>query len=83
MQITTVELLIFMAILSPKSAYAYLDPGTGSFLTQIIAASIISLLVFLRLHWRKLLTVLTSSRSKNIQDDSRKANTSREGIGRQ
>lgn len=38
----------FIFLLSGKSAYAYLEPGTSSFLMQIVAAAIISSLFVIR-----------------------------------
>lgn len=35
----------------PQSAYAYLDPGTGSFLLQLLVAGIMGALYTLKLYW--------------------------------
>lgn len=32
--------LILISLIAPQKAHAYLDPGSGSFLVQIIVASI-------------------------------------------
>ena len=35
----------------PQSAYAYLDPGTGSILLQLLVAGIMGALYTLKLYW--------------------------------
>lgn len=43
-----IYITVFISLLSCKIAYAYLEPGTSAFLLQIIAASIISCLFFIK-----------------------------------
>ena len=42
---------IFIA--SAKPSYAYIDPGTGSFILQILAATLFASLFTLKLFWRR------------------------------
>ncbi|MBI2196672.1 hypothetical protein HYU45_03615 [Candidatus Daviesbacteria bacterium] len=44
----------FLILLFPKPAHAYLDPGTGSYLLQILAAGLLSSLFFFRNRGRRL-----------------------------
>ena len=44
--------VIILFFLSPKLVHAYLDPGTGSYLLQIIAAVFFTGL-FMFKHWQK------------------------------
>ncbi len=37
-----------------RNAYAYIDPGTGSYLLQILIASVVSGLFFVKLWWAKI-----------------------------
>ncbi len=46
--------LIVTFILLPKPAYAYLDPGTGSYLFQIFIASLLGGVFFLKSYWQKI-----------------------------
>ncbi len=46
--------------LVPASAQAYIDPGTGSFLLQMLLAALLGLLMTLRLYWRKLKSFVSS-----------------------
>lgn len=49
------SITIFMMLMFfPSQAYAYLDPGAGSMILQIILGGIAGLAVFGRLFWKKL-----------------------------
>lgn len=41
--------------ITPADAYAYLDPGTGSQLLQILAAGLLTALFFIKTIWRLIL----------------------------
>jgi hypothetical protein len=45
--------LTAILVLHPVPAFAYLDPGTGSFLFQAIAAGVITGLFILRTSWQR------------------------------
>ncbi len=49
-----VALLFFMFISTPLSAYAYLDPGSGSLLIQLVLGGVAGLLVIGKLYFRKI-----------------------------
>jgi len=72
----TPTILIFLALftLAPKSAYAYLDPGTGSYLFQMLIAGLIGASFAIKLYWRKIKSFFSSSRSTEKElnkDDDR------------
>lgn len=46
-----ISLLIFFFIIGQKRAYAYLDPGSSSFIFQIIIAGFLTGLYFLKRFW--------------------------------
>lgn len=46
-------LLVF--VLSTKAAHAYLDPGTGSFILQVVAAGALGGLFALKTFWRQII----------------------------
>lgn len=48
--------LVFVGMLTPEPAYAYIDPGLGSMLLQGLAAGAISVLVFWRSLRRKIIS---------------------------
>ena len=60
---SSVFLLVFC--LNPSTAYAYLDPGTGSFFLQFILAFIFALIFSLRKYWLKLRKLFFGNKSRN------------------
>ncbi len=51
-------------LLIPKISYAYLDPGTGSYIVQIILAGLLSVTFMFKNFWSKLFKILSSVFSK-------------------
>ena len=48
------KLLIILILFLPSvKAYAYIDPGTGSFILQAIIGAIAAIGAFVTLYWRK------------------------------
>jgi hypothetical protein len=47
-------LLVALFVLAPVPAHAYIDPGTGSFLFQAIAATLIGGIFFVRMSWQRI-----------------------------
>lgn len=47
--------LIMMSLIAPTFAYAYIDPGTGSYIFQIIAAALFGGLFALKQFWGKII----------------------------
>ncbi len=46
---------VFMAVLAPTGpAHAYLDPGTGSMILQVLLGAIVGILVTGKLYWTKI-----------------------------
>jgi len=48
--------VIYLGILYlifPRTAYAYLDPGTGSYVLQIILAAFVGLAFTIKIYWTK------------------------------
>lgn len=46
--------LFLYALLIPTPTQAYLDPGTGSYITQLVAGMLIGGLYFVKLYWQKI-----------------------------
>lgn len=51
--------MILSLVFMESEASAYLDPGTGSFVLQIIAASIVAVAFFVRKFWSKITSLFT------------------------
>ena len=47
-------LSVFFILLFPKDSYAYLDPGSGSYLLQMIVAGVVMASVAIKSCWRVL-----------------------------
>ena len=59
-----------------SSAYAYLDPGTGSMILQVLLGGVAGLALAGKLYWHKLLSVL-GIRRKSEEDDLHEARPDR------
>jgi len=60
--------LIVVFLIFPKKLYAYLDPGTGSYLLQLLIAFLIGGLLMTKLWWKKITTFFTGLFSPKQQD---------------
>ncbi len=63
MHLPRILIILPLLMLVPSPSYAYLDPGTGSMVLQIILGGIAGLALFGRIFWRKLRTSLFSKDS--------------------
>jgi hypothetical protein len=52
----TVAGLILFSLTLPSNVYGYLDPGTGSYFLQLIAAALVGSLFAIKLYWKKIKT---------------------------
>ena len=59
--------LLFFASVSP--AYAYLDPGSGSYILQLLLGGIAGLAVVTKLYWNHFLTFLGSLRTTSADSE--------------
>lgn len=56
--------LALFNLLFPQNAYAYIDPGSASYVFQVILAAFIGALFFLKLFWRKIKAIFIKPRDK-------------------
>ena len=54
MNVSAIAILAVSALLVATPAYAYVDPGTGGMLVQILAGGVGGLLVLARLYWARI-----------------------------
>ena len=59
-------------IFFPQSVHAYLDPGTGSYLVQIILASIAAALLTFKMFWTKIKSLFSKTSPSPDLDPKRK-----------
>jgi hypothetical protein len=63
-----VLLLGVLGLLFPRRAYAYIDPGTGSYFLQIAVAGLLATSYAVKVYWRKILSALRSPFRKGSED---------------
>ena len=66
MRIITVILLLMMF----TDAVAYLDPGTGSMLLQVILGGVAAVAVAIKLYWHKVRAALGMAKKEQPEDES-------------
>ena len=63
--------LLTSSLLSPKNAYCYLDPGSGSYVLQLVIGSLLGLLFAIKLFWNRIKeyikNVFTKEKDSNPQ----------------
>lgn len=57
-------LILIIVILIPKAAFAYLDPGTGSYVLQVVIALFIGAIYSVKIYWTKIKTFIKRTFSK-------------------
>ena len=63
--------ILCILILAPvDSAFAYLDPGTGSMLLQVILGGVAAVGVAVKLYWHKIRVALRLGRRADADTDS-------------
>ena len=68
-------LIILIALLFTQPAWAYLDPGTGSMLLQVILGGIAAVGVALKLGWHKIRAALGFA-AKSDEDEEQEQEAS-------
>jgi hypothetical protein len=56
---------------TPVSAYAYLDPGTGSMVLQIAIGGVLAVVATSKLYWRRLTSLFQSKPKNGVTDRTR------------
>lgn len=64
-----VILCVAFIFLVPSTSFAYLDPGSGSMLLQIILGGVAGLVVVFKLYWGQLLTFLGIRKKTDDPDE--------------
>ena len=66
MRIIAAVFLLFLM----TNAHAYLDPGTGSMLLQVILGGVAAVGVAVKLYWHKLRVAFGMSKKEDPEDDA-------------
>lgn len=62
--------LVILALVEPQAAQAYIDPGSGSIVFQMIIAAIVGGVFTLKLFWKKLKRLLAGGEAENARLES-------------
>lgn len=57
-------LLAIYAFVAPDQAFAYLEPGTGSMLLQLLFGGVAGILVIMKLYWSRFVNFFRNRRSQ-------------------
>jgi hypothetical protein len=60
-----------VVLLTAKPAYAYLDPGTGSMILQLLLGGVAGALMVGKLYFRKIQSFVAGLRGRPIEDENR------------
>ena len=66
MKFLVISALLFIS----SNADAYLDPGTGSMLLQVILGGVAAIGVVIKLYWHRAKVALGLGKKKNAEDES-------------
>lgn len=57
-------------ILSTNTSFAYIDPGSGSMVLQVLIASILGILTAIKLYWSKIKSYFSKSSDASKSEES-------------
>ena len=60
--------VVSLLIITSKGAYAYIDPGTGSYVLQVVAASVLAGLFIIKSTWQNIRKSVGKLFGKNTDD---------------
>ena len=64
----TSALAFFVILLTRQNAYAYLDPGTGSYVLQAAIAAVIGATFAVKMYWRRIKAFFSGLLTKKRKD---------------
>ena len=64
-----VIIVAILAILTPDLAHAYLDPGTGSYIVQMIIAGLLGAAFAMKVFWMRIKGFFLRVFSRGARDD--------------
>jgi hypothetical protein len=56
---TIIIVLVLFWSVFPQKTYAYLDPGTGSYLIQVLIAGLLGVLFSIKMYWSRIKSIFT------------------------
>ena len=77
MQVALIAIGIFLFLTSP--AHAYLDPGSGSMVLQVLLGGVAAAAVVIKLMWHRILTILRIRKDDLPEKNDSESSSSSEG----
>jgi hypothetical protein len=65
-------MILYLAF--PPSAHAYLDPGTGSFIFQLLIAGLAGVAFLVKVYWNKIMRFVSRRDTSEDQDQQETVN---------
>ena len=66
-------LIFYIFIFSTSTAHAYLDPGTGSMILQVVLGGIAGIAILGKLFWNRFKELFKFNKNKNARDEKKEA----------
>jgi hypothetical protein len=63
MDAISITCLVAIGLLLARPAYAYIDPGTGGMLIQLVTGGVAGLAILARLYWRRIRSIFAKDES--------------------
>lgn len=67
--VAAIGVILVFVLVAPAPAWAYIDPGSGSFFVQMLLAGLLGLGMTLRMYWRRIKEFFRG-RDTSADDDS-------------
>ena len=64
--------LLYLA--SPSPTYAYLDPGTGSYVFQLLVVGLAGSLFLIKIYWKKIVGFFTKGAGESVDTGGEEGN---------
>ena len=61
--------VVAIRLIFPQPAFAYLDPGTGSYIIQLLIGAVLGGGYLIKTYWREIKTKFNQLTKKDSQDD--------------
>jgi hypothetical protein len=69
MPLKTFIITVGFCIAIAQPAYAYLDPGSGSMILQLLLGGVAGAAVVIKLYWRRFLSLLGAGKDKKTESE--------------
>lgn len=67
-QVVIITVILFFGLI--KAAHAYIDPGTGSYIIQVIIGGVLGAAFALKVYWKKVKFYFSNLLSKQTKNDN-------------